>query len=143
MVFRQCVYEYVWLGDRNVKMSAYKCGIGMVFDRCEYECDALIHRIVRIDDHNFQLGMHTVAHERVFYWDDLDIYVALPEPISMAMNPADILVTEFRVLCWSMDCIRPIGHCMQRRIAYFAVVAAVAAAVAFVANGNRLSSSSM
>lgn len=117
-------------------MSAYKCGIGMAFDRCGYECDALIHRIARIGDHNFQLGMHTAAHERVFCWDDLDICVALPAPISMAMNPADTLVTEFRVLCWSMDCIRPIGHCMR-------LPAVVAVVVAFAANGNRLSSSSV
>lgn len=131
-------------------MISYIFDIGMVFDRCGCECVVLIHRNVKSVDHNFQPGTHMAVHVLAFCLDDLDICVALPAPISAVTNFVGTLATKSHDLCLSMDCIRPIEHCIGPAIAWqaldFAFVAFVPVIVvdlvaSVVVNGYRLSSS--
>lgn len=103
-----------------------------------------IYQIVKIVDHNFQLDMRRGARVRVFCLDDLDICAVSLAPISMVTSPAGILAIKFHDLCWSMDCIQPIVHCMQQLFACHALpIDFAVVAVAFVVNENHLNSSSM
>lgn len=121
------------LNGPSARKSACKFGIGMVFVRCEFECDALIRPSARSVDRNFRPDRRTDVRAPAFCLADSGICAVSLALISTVMCSVGTLVTKFRVPCWSTDCIRLIEHCTMSIAAHCDEIAMIGLAAAAVA----------